>query len=468
MRTMMIGLAALTAVTALGVSSARAQSLSWEPCEADPAAQCATLSVPVDWKDPGGPRFDLHLARRQASGDRVGSMVFGPGGPGDSGVERITTGMHRFSDDLKERFDIVSFDPRGIGASNPVTCSADLLAQQPSPVVTSRKDFDALRAYNRDLRADCRERTGPVYDHLDSVNQAHDLDAIRAALGEDRLTFHGSSYGTLLGQMYAEQYPHRIRAMVLESVVDHSLGTRDFIDSQAATAQDSFDHFVAWCNSTSDCALHGRDVKAVWAELMSRAERGVLADPDHPGITISPFLLSLEAMKRFYGPDNTELATRLAALHATPPAPGTPMTPPPTTSYPFAVFCQDWNLPIHSYREYAAHQNRIAKIAPEMKYPRALMALSSCVGSPPAQNPQHRVRIRTDRPLLLTNSLHDPAAGYDWATNVKRQIGREAVLLTYEGAGHGTYSSSPCAQALIDRYLVDGTPPPPGTRCPAA
>jgi pimeloyl-ACP methyl ester carboxylesterase len=212
--------------------------------------------VPVDWDHPDGNRFDLAVARRTATdpGRRIGSLVFGPGGPGDSGVDRVVTGISRFSTQLRSRFDIVSFDPRGVGRSHPVTCSTDLVRRQPSPLLTSKADFDATLAYNRLLRADCRAWTGPLYDHVDTLSSVRDLDAIRAALGESRLTFHGSSYGTLLGEQYAETFPSRVRAVVLESVDDHSLGTRAFMDTQAATVQDSFDEFASWCDRAAQCA----------------------------------------------------------------------------------------------------------------------------------------------------------------------------------------------------------------------
>lgn len=460
-----------TAVVPAGAAPPR-DALDWQRCAGEQTdvpgmnqAECATLSVPVDWNKPDGPRFGLAVVRRttKSTSDRVGTLFFGPGGPGDSGLQRVTTGMTRFSTELKGRFDIVSFDPRGVGKSNPVVCSPELLARQPSPVLAGKAAYESLLRYNEQLRADCRAKTGPVHDHVDSVSMAHDLDAFRAALGESRLTFHGSSYGTLLGEMYAEQYPRRIRAMVLESVVDHSLGVRRFLDSQVSTAQDSFDQFVAWCNESVECAWHGRDVRAAYAELQKRADRGRLGDPDMPGLRISGFMLSFETLRRFYEPEYPRLANRLAALEASAPPSGPPVVPTPRSAYPLAIFCQDWNLPVHSYAEYAAHQRRLERLAPDMRYPGALMAVSICLGAPPAHNPQHRLRVHDTPTILLTNSLHDPATGYSWATAVRRQL--RTVLLTYTGAGHGTYSSSKCAQTAIDRYLVTTIPPAAGTVC---
>ncbi|MFI6346082.1 alpha/beta fold hydrolase [Streptomyces sp. NPDC050560] len=473
-----------------------ASAIDWAPCDEDATAQCGTLSVPVDWRHPDGPHFGLALARRTATdpGRRLGSLVFGPGGPGDSGVDRVVNGVSRFSDTIRGRYDIVSFDPRGVGASSPVVCSSDLLARQPSPLMTGQADFDATLAYNRELRADCRARTGPVFDHIDTLSAVHDLDAVRAALGERRLTYHGSSYGTLLGEQYAETYPGRVRALALESVVDHSLGTEGFLDTQAAAEQDMFDEFAAWCEAAESCALHGRDVRAVWSGLLARAERGELPDPGDPGTPLDPFALNVLAQKDFYDPDPDwhELADTIAALDAgtRPPgktagdtagrtagkgpgsaagAPGGPGAGKAgTTPNPMAVFCQDWSLPEPDYRSYAADLRRVAALAPDMPYPRILLAVTTCLGSPrPVNNPQHPLDVHGSPGLLLLNSLHDPASGYAWATSVAGQLGEEGVLLTYDGAGHGAYTKSPCAREATDAYLTDLVLPARGTHCPA-
>ncbi|MGC4953463.1 alpha/beta hydrolase [Actinomadura citrea] len=455
-------------------------AIGWRACGDDGKAECATLRLPIDWSRPDGPTFGLAIARRQALDQdaRVGTLVFGPGGPGDSGVQRVTRlkgGIDRFSDELRRRFDIVSFDPRGIGASHPVTCSADLLRAAPSPMIMSAAQFRATLDHNARLRADCRARTGPLYDHADTLSTVRDVDAIRAALGEPKLTFHGSSYGTLLGEMYAETFPRRVRAMVLESVDDHSIpDARRFLTSELAAAQDSFDQFAAWCGRTRECALHGKDVRAIWRDLRARADRGELPDPSSPGTALPEFGLVLMAYKSFYGPDWAELASKLAALDAAPPLragarPAAAQAAGETATDPFtAQFCSDWSLPVRDYGEYARLMRRTEKVAPDMTFARPVMAISACLGRPrPVRNPQHRLDVRGSAPILLSNAVHDPATPYAWARNVARQLGPTGRLLTYEGAGHGSYDRGPCMQNTIDAYLTSLTLPPPGTTCPA-
>ena len=400
---------------------------------------------------------------------REGALVFGPGGPGDSGVDRVVNGSSRFSADLRARFDIVSFDPRGTGGSHPVVCARDLLARQPQ-LIADQAQFDAVLANNALLRADCRARTGALYDHVDTTSAAHDLDAVRAALGERQLTFHGSSYGTCSGSGTPSCTPTGSGPWCWRPRWTTASAPGPSWTARPSPAEGAFDEFVAWCDRSTACALHGRDFRAIWAGLHARAERGLLTDPKRPGVVLTPFELSRLTHKEFYDtwrwPGLAEwLGTMDAAtaLRSAVPSTGDAVAP-----YPFAVFCQDWSLPVRDYREYVGHLRRVARLAPDLRYPPALFALVTCLGTPtPVANPQHRLRVHTDVPLLLAATVHDPATGYDWARTVARQLGRHGAVLTYQGWGHGSYSSSPCVQRAVDSYLIDQVVPARGASCPA-
>ncbi|WP_027659863.1 alpha/beta hydrolase [Salinispora fenicalii] len=467
-RTLTTAVAALTLVA--GVSApARADpppvppTLSWGECQdelpapaPDGTVECAQLRLPVDWSRPHGPTFELSVARRPAreQAQRVGTLVFGPGGPGDSGVRRILEG-YRFSEELLDRFDVVSFDPRTVARSAAPDCSPDPTLPKPPVPLGSQADFDAMVAYNQAFWERCRPTT-PVFDHADTLSTVRDLEALRRALGERQISFHGSSYGTLLGQQYAEQYPHRARAVVLEGVFDHSLGLRSFVRTQAATLQDSFDEFVSWCDSSTECVLHGRDVRAVWAEVLARADRGEYAPR-------TAFDVTAVALKLLAGPDWSELAVDVRDMEA-----GSPPDE-PNLPLSFAAFCADWPAPVRDYTEYAGLVRAAAAAGPDIRYGGGLLAVQTCLGWPsPVRNPPHVPQVRTRTPLLLLNALHDPRTGYNWATNVAQHLGRHGRLVTYEGWGHGIYQRTDCTKAVVDRYLVDVTLPAPGARCPAA
>ncbi|TCC59480.1 alpha/beta hydrolase [Kribbella pittospori] len=474
-----LGVATAGLVTLPVSATTTRTQIQWSDCKPegkdDPVvvqgSQCATLQLPVDWRHPDGPTFGLAIARRTAKSpsERVGVLVFGPGGPGDSGVDRIKTGISRFSPALQDRFDIVSFDPRGIARSNPVLCSAALLSQQPSPLMKSQADFDATVRYNHTLATDCRKNTGPLYDHIDTWQTVRDVDAIRKALGESQISFHGSSYGTVLGAQYAETYPSRTRALVLESVLDHSSPTaRSFLDGQAAPVQDSFDEFLKWCDQATDCALHGRDVHALWDGLLKRADQGEVPDPRQPNVAISAFNLSFAVFRLLYDPEWRKLADTLKTLDESEPPTGQAPGPTGLVNNTLAPFCQDWNLQVRDYDEFAGLVARIGRNNPDMRYPGQLLAVTNCLGGPTANNPQHRLKVRNlQTPVLLANAIHDPATGYNFAQSVTRQLGKYGVLLTYEGWGHGSYNSSPCMQSTIDDYLIAREVPNRGTSCAA-
>ncbi|CAM5744390.1 hypothetical protein SALBM311S_04701 [Streptomyces alboniger] len=489
-------------------------AIDWKPCPKDAAktaakgatkgaakvatAECGTLRLPFDWARPAGEKFDLAVARRKATDPdrRVGVLLVNPGGPGDFGVDfAVRRATSHFSADVQERFDIVGFDPRGVGGSQPIKCSTQLLTQAPSAYPRNQTEFDQLAQYNRALRQDCRRHSGPVFDHADTLSVVRDMDAIRRSLSEKKINYFGHSYGTLIGEQYAEQYGDRIRTMALTANIDHSLGAREFLVSSAATAEDSLRQFVKWCESTSSCALHGRDVTAVWDDLLARADRGEIHDPESPDQVLTAHAIAFKAFKEYlYGPDWDELATYVAGLDAQrqlqqqrqeqqqqqqqqpqepSPQPRTPQrAEEQTRPEPFyAVFCQDWRFRPKNHREFASLTEAELKAAPHLRgSPRVHQAVSGCVGWPDkVNNPQHRLRITAAPKILMLHSLHDPANNYAWATNVHRQTRRTTVLLPYEGAGHSVYGRSDCTRDAADDYLTERKLPSAGSRCaPAA
>jgi pimeloyl-ACP methyl ester carboxylesterase len=463
-------------------ASGEPPAIAWEPCPQDPAVQCGSVRVPLDWSRPRGATIDLAVYRRPAADPaaRIGSLVTGyPLAPGLALIS-----PESFGPEVARRFDLVSWDPRGVGG-NPIRCSAELVDQlwllvgESARLPASQADLDRIERASGRLFADCRTRTGPLLDQTHTLNDVRDLDVIRARLGEDQLTFYGVSWGTLTGQQYAELFPRRIRAIVMDGVGDHSLDTRGWWEAQATGNQIAFDEFVAWSDRTTASALHGRDVLAVWRDLLDRAERGQLpsaSDPPRPAVPEELVNLAFEGLNDGRW---VELSELLAAVDAGEPVPEPP--PPPgggedgVVEFPILRWCADFRFPIRDHHEFAGLLRRAQRITPDMRFPaEAPLASLVCLGAPrPPGNPQHRLEVRdAATPLLLVNSVLDPNTSYRMATNVARQLGRDGVLLSYDGPGHGLYRQQPvrgsdCVDAAVDRYLLTQTLPPPGTHCPA-
>ncbi|QOV36928.1 alpha/beta fold hydrolase [Streptomyces ferrugineus] len=454
------------------------ERISWEPCES-PSGQggfeCATVEVPVDWRRPHSATIDLALARHRATDPerRIGSLLINPGGPGGSGVNFAFTAPDSFSPELLARFDIVGFDPRGVARSNPLKCDADRIEAQGALLFPdSPASFAALREANRALGESCRDLTGPLADHMDTGSVVRDMDAIRAGLGEKRISYYGVSYGTAIGQQYAERYPHRVRAMTLDSNMDHSLGNWAFQKTETDAVESSYGQFADWCARTASCAIHDGDARALFDSLYQRAEAGDLVLPGDPPQTVTPQDLQAFALRHMYDPASWfDFAQTLADLDATAPAAtrsfdryGEP------TPYPFlSVMCQDYDLDVPSYATLARHERELARRAPVTRFSTLGWTVQTGCQNWPAEvtNPQRGLDVDGTPPILLTNSRFDPATPHAWASNAARQIGREAVFLTYDGVGHGDYWLSPCARDAIDTYLTTLKTPRENTHCPA-
>ncbi|MFD9739711.1 alpha/beta hydrolase [Umezawaea sp. NPDC059074] len=434
-------------------------AIAWHSCPEVPDAECGTLRVPVDWARPRGESFDLAVARRTA-GDptrRIGVLVADMGGPGGSGAA-FAQSKGLFTPDVRERFDVVGFDQRGTGDSARARCSDDLLNRGPSTYPVDQAGFDALVAHNRELIADCRARSGPVFDHADASQSARDLDALRRALGEQKINYFGVSYGTVLGQAYAERFGARLRSMVLDSVLDHSADVRRFVGDRAASTEAAFGEFEQWCARTTTCALHGRDVRAVLADALKGA--------DAIGWGGQGLLDYVNGM--LYTPSWADIGRTISDLAAEKP-PLTALFEPNYESVRLATVCQDFSLRVKNYQDYARLRAEELRRGPTL-YGANIShdEVMACAGiSGPAANPPHRLALRTGPRILVLNSRHDPATPYAWARTVHRQAAAHTALLTYDGWGHVVYNRSDCTKNVANTYLFTLRTPAEGASCPA-
>jgi pimeloyl-ACP methyl ester carboxylesterase len=449
-------LAAMILMTSAGaVNAAPARSIAWAPCPDNPEGECGTLSVPLDWKKPWGQRIDLAVARHAATDParRIGVLMVDPGGPGGSAAQFALSRL--FSPELRARFDIVGIDSRGTGNSLAIRCD-DLMTDPPTSYPADEAQFATLLRYNQDVLRRCRERSGPIFDHADSALVAQDMDAVRQALGERKISYLGLSYGTVFGQLYAEKFGDRVRAMVLDSVVDHSVDATRFVGDRAAAVDDSFAEFVRWCDRTTSCVLHGQDVPAAWETALTRAG-------EHRQDLIDSVYRALDV------PDWSYVAHRIAAA-ATGEQAGTALAFEPNyTSVRLATVCQDFSLRIRNFQQYSRLRAEELRRSPIMRG--SLIGHdepTACIGIPgPPSNPPHRLNIGAAPKILVLSARHDPITPYAWAVSIHRQAPRNTALLTYEGWGHVAYPRSACTRGGVDDYLLGLKVPAGGAVCPA-
>ncbi|MFC7532904.1 alpha/beta hydrolase [Actinoplanes sp. GCM10030250] len=457
-----------------GAAPAPAGSLAWGPC--DPAEEapervlCGSLDVPVDWANPAGPKFRLALAKLPAADParRIGSLLINPGGPGGSGVGFAYQAADAFSPAIVNRFDIVGFDPRGQARSNPVLCDSDAVAAQEALLYpSSSAEYADLRAATVTLAESCLRLTGPLVKFVDTASVARDMDAIRAGLGEQKISYYGVSYGTMIGQQYAELFPGRIRAMALDSNMDHAQNVLGYQTWESVAMEQSFEQFAAWCERTEACALHDEDVLAFWDTLYAKAEAGELI---LDGFPITPEILIQGIFGYLYDPIAWfGLAEDLKLLDGDAPTRAERFRGSPWEYGYRPVMCSDFRFDVRAYPAVAALEKAQNAVAPHTRYnPLAWSDLTGCQNWPyPVTNPPHRLRASGKLPpILIANSRYDVATPYQWGRSLAGQL-PSSTFLTYDGVGHGTYWLSPCAQAAIDTYLVDRRTPKKGAHCPA-
>ncbi|MDP9294883.1 MAG: alpha/beta hydrolase [Actinomycetota bacterium] len=482
--------------------------IAWRPCNEQ--FQCATVRVPLDYDRHSSGTISIALARLPATDPsrRIGSLFLNPGGPGGSGVDYLLgAGPFLYTDEVRARFDLVGFDPRGIIRSTPLRCFNSPDEWEPffTPFAfpMTREEERARIAADRYLLRACDRRGGRIIDHMSTANAARDLDVLRAAVGDRRLTYAGVSYGSYLGVTYANLFPNRVRALVVDGVLDPiawstgrggearrvPFSTRLRSD---AGAQATLGEFFRLCDAGGDaCAFsgHAADRFAALAKRV-RAEPVVLTFEDGStavldysnliGITLgsmydsaswSDFALFLADVESQAAP--VRVGARLQRLYQrTRPAyaPTRGMRERITTDYENflegfpGVACSDSDNP----DDYAAWSIAGAKADAEFGYFGRIWTWASSICAEwrgfdrdRYMGPFNRV---TANPILVVGNTFDPATRYEGAQIVHRLMPRSS-LLTVHGWGHTSLFLSQCADAAIARYLIDEATPPPGATC---
>ncbi|MBF4617371.1 alpha/beta fold hydrolase [Clavibacter sp. VKM Ac-2873] len=464
------------------------QAIAWSPCE--DGAQCATATAPLDWSAPD-PATDIQLAltRHTARGGGTprGSLFVNPGGPGASGVDLVKSNVdYAVSRDLQDAYDIVGWDPRGVGASTAVDCVDDaqldsfLYGETEAPAGTPAHDAELDQA-SKSFAQSCAARSGSLLQFVDTQSTVHDLDMLRALVGDRQLNYLGYSYGTSIGAEYAQDFPAHVGRMVLDGATDPSASSFDVSLAQTTGFRTSFESYLAACLAGNGCPFRGsvEEGEQTVATLIDRLDRSPLRASDGRELdgevlrsAINSALyseqqwpaLSSAFTEALRGESTTAFALADSYFGRKPDG---------TYDGNFyeaflAIQCIDYPVerdPAVLVTEAAELRAAAGELADDD---------TSRDGEPDplcgnwpyaARQAPAPVSAEGAAPIVVVGTTGDPATPYSWAEALASQLS-SGVLLTYEGEGHIAYvQRDPCIVAAVDGYLLRGDPPAAGTTC---
>jgi pimeloyl-ACP methyl ester carboxylesterase len=460
------------------------QQLKWNGCE--DGDQCARLTVPVDYAKPDGQTIELAVLKVPAKkqSNRIGSLVVNPGGPGGSGVQYASYADYIVSAKIRQVYDVVGFDPRGVGQSAPITCYDDsqmdtYLGADPTP--DDKAEEQATFGNAEAFAKACGANAGPLLAHMSTEDAAKDMDVLRAALGEKKLTYLGKSYGTFLGATYAGLFPEKVGRFVLDGVVPPDLTGEQMDKGQAEGFERATRAYVEDCVNEGDCPL-GDSVDAGMNRL-----RDFLAQLDaHPlpvkgdarvtkltegwgsmGVAAAMYDqgswgILTDALSSAFKGDGTPLM-QLADQYAERNSNGSYSNNMMQSIY--AVNCMD-RPGSDQLSDYEARAKSFSAVAPTWG---DFLAWGSVpCGFWPVQPDSpgpHKITAKGSGPILVLGTTRDPATPYEWSVRLAKQLAN-GHLVTFNGDGHTAYMrSNACVDNAVDAYLLDDTVPPSGKKC---
>lgn len=459
-----------------------AQEASWSGCA---TYECATIQVPLNWAVPEGQTIELALARH-AAGDpanRLGSVLINPGGPGASGIDFLEFFVDTAGQELLDHYDIVAFDPRGVGASTPVWCGTDADVDafyMEDVLLETQEDVEAARQRTADFAQLCRETSGPVVEYVDTVSAARDMDVIRAAVGDEALNMLGYSYGTELALAYAELYPDLVGRIVLDGAVDPLLSGEELSRGQATGFEDALTAFLEWCVGRDSCPV-GPTVEDARTTVQSILTTARTSGYSASSGSVNGNIMVYGIVVTLYSEDSWEflemaldelLNDGVANLFAM-----------------LADFYFDRDTFTGEYNSNATvaftaigcldryEDEELWTIDDVTEYAEDVTAQSptfgwwfasglGCDGWPwfAQEVVEGLDNAATAAPMLIVGTSNDPATPLVWAESLAERL--EMPLLVWEGEGHTAYGrSNQCVIDTVDAYFVDGAIPNDGERC---
>jgi pimeloyl-ACP methyl ester carboxylesterase len=479
--------------TPVPTAAAEAKVIKWSKC--DPVfrwfradnIQCGNLTVPIDWDAPNGETFELGMVRisrpSNSTAKRIGNLFIHPGGPGASAsyyVANVVGGPN--TAELLDSYDIIGVDPRGIGLSSPIQCDADIYNERASLFPKPREDYHRLVDKNRRLGESCLKMSGDLVHHIDTISVARDHEAVRAALGtEEKLNWLGLSYGSQIGAQYAQLFPDKVGAMVLDGVLQHSQSEASNLLVEGTAYEAGLKAYFEWTREKS--SPEDRDAEDAWYSLLSNAtespiEVELCGYPNSCRLDLTEEEIRLNAQGLILTPNKTSSSLQMA-LNNLPHLLSSQLAEKPTeVGYEIpviylessrygavAVGCQDWAPALSSFEDFQAKM-RIAQTYTPLTQgaSQSWTMQASCVGWPaPVTNPPARLNIDTGaNPILLVSATIDPSTSYVWGVGMLEEI-RSNVFLTRKGEGHTSWALGGATTKAINRFLLTKELPAVGT-----
>ena len=460
------------------------QEVQWSDCGA--GAECATVTAPLDWDNPGvGEDVNLAVSRHSATGQALGSLFVNPGGPGASGYEFVLDSVDfAVSEVLRESFDVIGWDPRGVNFSSPVSCAAtdaeldyfffgELEAQPDTP------EWDAeLLAESIRFGQECQANTGELLEFVDTLSTVRDLDLLRHLVGDEQLNYLGYSYGTLIGALYIDTFPEKVGRMVLDGPVDPGASQFDLVVNQHRGFEEALEAYLVECDLTNSCPFAGsleQRLRGV-CDLYDELEQNPLRHAD--GRLIDDGMLRTAMVTTLYAQSSWPFLTRMFEELQE----GVTDTAIFLVDFYYdreggvyqnnsmeafiAINCLDY--PVESDPAVLeAQADQLREAAPYTARPSGDGDLV-CMNWPyPPKLNKGPVRGEGANPVVILGTTGDPATPYNWSVSLNEQL-ENSVLLTLVGEGHLAYDERvTCINDPVHTYFVTGDLPEDGITCVA-
>ncbi|WP_404446443.1 alpha/beta hydrolase [Microbacterium marinum] len=459
------------------------QDVDWDRCVGggEGTFYCGTVTAPVDWSDPEGGDLELAVIARMASGESQGSLLVNPGGPGASGVD-LVQGSAEFAvgETLLEHYDVVGFDPRGVGSSTPVRCldaeqMDDYLFALPRAARGTPAWEAELTARNDRFAEACESGSGGILPHITTADAARDMDLLRGVLGDEKLTYLGYSYGSFLGATYAELFPDRVGRIVLDGGLDPSVPGSEVGARQAVGFESALGAYLTSCvERTENCPFQGSvdDARTALADALAAVEATPLTATDGRALGADAMVMGI--VSALYSEGNWPYLT--GAITAALEGDADPMFVLVDSYYnrsdgvyldnsteAFSAYnCMDY--PADPPDVEAAADALVAAEAPT--FAPYWSGVDLCASWPyPPTGTRGEIHAEGAAPILLVGTTNDPATPYEWSAALAEQLS-SGILLTRVGEGHlGFNKGNACIDDAVEAYFVDGTVPDGDITC---